>query len=108
MYISLLYSSKSFNLPSTLYDEPKLLSDRRNACKYHKHIRLYTIKISFKTILFIKTHGSKGNGRGRPRVRVEELLLEAEVGVRVEEEEQQLVRIELSWPCKLDRIARHK
>lgn len=41
-------------------------------------------------------------------VRVEELLLEAEVGVRVEEEEQQLVRIELSWPCKLDRIARHK
>lgn len=67
MYISVLYSSKSFNLPSTLYDEPKLLSDRRNACKYHKHIRLYTIKISSKTILFIKTHGSKGKGRVRPR-----------------------------------------
>lgn len=36
-------------------------------CKYHKHIRLYTIKISSKTILFIKTHGSKGKGGGRPR-----------------------------------------
>lgn len=86
---------------------------QQEKCKYHKHllnmyISLYTIQISFKTILFIKTHGSKGNGRGRPRVRVEELLLEAEVEVRVEEEEQQLVRIELSWPCKLDRIARHK
>lgn len=71
MYISVLYSSKLFIYRAHylihVYDEPKLLSDRRNACKYHKHIRLYTIKISFKTILFIKTHGSKGKGGGRPR-----------------------------------------
>lgn len=69
MYISVLYSSKSFIYRAhyLVYDEPKLLSDRRNACKYHKHIRLYTIKISFKTILFIKTHGSKGKGGGRPK-----------------------------------------
>lgn len=69
MYISVLYSSKLFIYRAHYLknDEPKLLSDRRNACKYHKHIRLYTIKISFKTILFIKTHGSKGKGGGRPR-----------------------------------------